>query len=491
MTAPGYELRETHTGVVVLCGDRAYKIKKPITTDFLDFATPEAREHACRREYALNRRLAPDVYLGVAHLTDPIGGADEPVLVMRRMPENRRLSAVLDELDTDDDALRALVATVAAFHRAAPRGPDIDRAATADALSARWQTVLDPLRTRPPDLIDPGLLVAISARALRYLRGRAPLFDKRISGGHIVDGHGDLLTEDIFALPDGFRILDCLDFDDELRHLDRLDDIGFLAMDIEFHGSPALAARLLTEYRRATGDDAPPSLDHHYRAYRAAVRAKVDTIRYDQGDRNARDRAQRHLALAADHLGRAAVRLTLVGGLPGTGKSTVTHRLAGSTGSVVLSSDRVRKELAGEGVVSGPVGGYNTGIYAPGSRHRVYTELLDRAELLLAEGFSVVLDAGWPDSAERERARELAAVTDAELVELRCSCPRILADQRLRTRGASESDATPQLAQAISRAADPWPESRTIDTRQSIDAAAAAALRYWHDSAVAGYSTAR
>ncbi|MGW5382481.1 AAA family ATPase [Nocardia sp. NPDC003963] len=471
-------LRETHTGLVVLFGERAYKIKKPVTTDFLDFATVRAREKACRRELELNRRLAPDVYLGIAHLTGITDGAGEPVLVMRRMPEQRRLATLLTEPGYDTTRLRTLVRTLVEFHRRAQSSPETARAGTAAALRERWQTVLGALRGRSP-VIGPGELDAVEDDAMRYISGRIALFEQRIDEGWIVDGHGDLLAQDIFDLPDGFRVLDCLDFDDELRRLDRLDDLAFLAMDLEFLGHPRAAARLLAEYRQFSGDHAPHSLDHHYRAYRAAVRAKVDTIRHDQGDRTAYERARRHLALTQQHLRHGAIRLALVGGLPGTGKTTVAQRLARATGAHALSSDTVRRELIHGGAISGPVGQYDTGVYSPAGRHRVYTELLDRARPLLATGRPVVLDAGWPDVYERRAAAGLAADADAELVQLHCVCPRRLADERLRGRRGGDSDATPELAHAISGSAAPWPEADVLDTRHAPDLVASTAVDMW------------
>lgn len=476
------ELHETHTGVVVLFGDRAYKVKKPITTDFLDFATTAARERACLREFELNRRLAPDVYLGLAHLTDPLGGADEPVLIMRRMPQHRRLSTLLADPAHPVRDLHPLVATLVAFHENARRGADIDRAGTGAALRGRWRTVLSTLREQSLDFLDPARLTAVEDRALDYVRGRDRLFAQRIAGGWLVDGHGDLLAEDIFDLPDGFRILDCLDFDDELRHIDRLDDIAFLAMDLEFLGHPESADRLLADYRRLSDDRAPRSLEHHYRAYRAAVRAKVDVIRYGQGEGTARERAGRHLALVERHLQRGAIRLALVGGLPGTGKSTVAERLATATGSHLLSSDPIRRELMRAGEIAGAAGAYDTGAYAPENKHRVYTELLQRARPLLAAGVPVVLDAGWSDAGERRRARELATALGAEPVQLRCECPRDVADQRLRDRPRGDSDATPPIAHAMSAATAPWPEAEVLDTRHPPEVVAAEALRRWHDS---------
>ncbi|WP_433685272.1 AAA family ATPase [Nocardia sp. CA-119907] len=479
MSAAAAQLRETHTGVVVLCGDRAYKAKKPIVTDFLDFSTTELRERACAREVELNRRLAPDVYLGVAHLTDPTGGPDEPVVVMRRMPEERRLSNILADPIVRGPELSALVGVLALFHRTARRGPEIDRAGTPEELRGRWRLLLDSLVGQSADVVEPARLAPIDELAMRYLDGRNPLLANRIDDGRIVDGHGDLLAEDIFDLADGFRVLDCLDFDDRLRYVDCLDDIAFLAMDFEFLGHRELGDRLLEEYLRATADPAPVSLRDHYLAYRALVRAKVDIIRFGQGDTAARERAHRHVQIAVGHLEQAAVRLVLVGGLPGTGKSTVAANLALATGAVVIASDHVRKQLLAEHELTGSIGTYGAGVYTPAGKARVYTEMLTQAHTLLGSGVSVILDASWIDATERQRAAALAQQTHTDLVELRCACPPTVASDRIRQRAASESDATPDIAMAMAEATAAWPDAITLDTTMPTDHTAAAAMQAW------------
>ncbi|MEC3957913.1 AAA family ATPase [Nocardia sp. CDC153] len=386
-------VHETHSGVVVLYGDRAYKTKKPIVTDFLDFSTADRRERACRRELELNRRLAPDVYVGIAHLSDPAGRPSEPILVMRRMPEDRRLSAMLDAGTLTDVELRTLARTLADFHRTALRGDAIDQQGTAAAVRRRWRVLLHSLAEQPPGAIDPDRLLRADRLAMRFLDGRDRLFTARIHAGRIVDGHGDLLAEDIFALPDGLRILDCLDFDDTLRSVDVLDDAAFLAMDLEFLGRADLAAGFLDAYLEVARDEPPDSLRHHYIAYRSLVRAKTDRIRAAQGDPDAAEHARRHLDLTVAHLERGAVRLALVGGLPGTGKSTVATRLAAATGARVISSDTVRAELRAAGTITGQGGHYGTGAYRPAARALVYDQLLERARTELELGRSVILDA--------------------------------------------------------------------------------------------------
>ncbi|RDI55288.1 bifunctional aminoglycoside phosphotransferase/ATP-binding protein [Nocardia mexicana] len=470
-------LHETHSALVLLCGDRAYKMKKPVVTDFLDFGTLARREDACARELELNRRLSPDVYLGVGRLTDPTGGPGEPVLVMRRMPDAARLSAVLADPDTTGDTLSSLVRMLARFHDGADRGTGVDRAATVDALRARWSSLLHGL-TDPP--VAPERVRRMRVLVGRYLDGRKPLFDKRIATDRIVDGHGDLHAGDIFALPDGFRVLDCLDFDDELRHVDRLDDIAFLAMDLEFLGYSDLADRLVDEYLAVTADPAPVSLRHHYIAYRAAVRAKVNCIRHQQGAEGVAEHATRHVELALRHLEAGRIRLALVGGLPGTGKSTVARALAEQTGAILLSSDHIRAGRRAQGVLTGPSGSYNSGAYSPAARAQVYAVLRAEAQTLLEAGRSVVLDAAWTDADERRHAAHTAADTSAELIELCCTAPQSVASARIVARSGSESEASPAIAAAMAADQAPWPTAVTLDTTRPLEDTVRTAVHTWN-----------
>ncbi|WP_146057389.1 AAA family ATPase, partial [Streptomyces sp. SM12] len=409
---PVARVSETHTAVVLLLGDHAYKVKKPVDLGFLDFTTVAARRETCRREVELNRRFAPDVYEGVAELTrDWDEAPPEPVVVMRRLPDDRRLSRLVAAGAPVDGALRAVARTLAACHAASPRTAAIDAQGTREALRARWEASFRQVA----EVAAPGTpagLDEVRRLAREYLAGRNPLFEARIRAGRIVDGHGDLLAEDVFCLDDGPRVLDCLEFDDTLRHVDGLDDAAFLAMDLEHLGAPDAAARFLARYRQFSGDPAPPSLCHHYLAYRAFVRAKVMLLRAAQAGRaereEARARAEEFTELAARHLRAGAVRLVLVGGPPASGKSTLAGALADRLGLTVLGSDRVRKELAGLPPGRPAAAAYREGIYSAAWSRRTYAELLDRASALLGAGESVVLDAGWGSHARREAAAMVA-----------------------------------------------------------------------------------
>jgi uncharacterized protein len=442
------QVAETHSAVVFFAGDRACKLKKPVSLGFLDFSTREARMAACAREVELNLRFAPDVYLGPAEVRGPDGQVCDHLVVMRRMPAARRLSALVRSRAPVARPLRQVARILAVQHARAARGPRIDEQGSRDALHGRWadnigQTRQIQERLVPDELLDRVVSGEIERLALRFLAGRAPLFDARIRDGRIVDGHGDLLADDIFCLDDGPRILDCLDFDDRLRWLDGLDDAAFLGMDLERLGAPALAEEFMAAYADYAGDPAPASLSHHYLAYRAFVRVKIACLRVAQGDPAAGFEARQLAGVALRHLQAGAATLVLMGGLPGTGKSALAGAVAGRLGFTVLNSDRIRKELAGLPAQASARAPYGSGIYTAGWTQRTYAELLHRAAVLLAYGESVIADASFISAQQRTAAVAAAAGVSADLVQLRCTAPRELAARRISARTGGVSDADP------------------------------------------------
>ncbi len=461
---PYADISETHSAVVFFAGDRAYKLKKPVNLGFLDFRTPEARAAACQREIELNRRFAPDVYLGVAEVRDPAGRVCGQLVAMRRMPAGRRLSALVRAREPVSAAVRQVARILAAWHASAPRGPAISEQGSRDALWRRWTDNTGQIRPLLGGVLEESEVDEVQRLAGRFLAGRAPLFDARIRGGRVVDGHGDLLAEDIFCLPDGPRILDCLEFDDRLRFLDGLDDAAFLAMDLERLGASELAERFTGWYTEYSGDPAPASLRDHYIAYRAFVRAKVSCLRCRQGDPLAGGEARRLAALALRHLHAGAVTLVLIGGLPGTGKSALAGALAGRLGFTVLNSDRIRKELAGIPAEQRSPAPYQAGIYSPSWTERTYKELLTRAAELLSHGESVIADASWISADRRAAAAATAEGAAAEIVQLHCTAPAELTARRISNRKESASDADPTVAEKMAATQAPWPEATTIDT---------------------------
>ncbi len=465
-TGPTAQARmvETHISLLFFVGDRVYKLRKQVHFDFLDFRTREARLLDCRREVDLNGRLAPDVYLGVADIqlnSEPV----DHMVVMRHLPEGSKLAALARRGGDLDEQLRQVARVLARFHAQALRSPVISAEASPEALADGWEANFDETRRFVGTVLDSTVESEIRSLSLRWIESHETLLNERAATGHVCDGHGDLQAEDMFCLDDGVRILDCVEFDDRLRYVDVIADVAFLAMDLERLGRADAARFFLRRYRDSSGDPMPESLVHFYCASRAYVRAKVCCLRTSQGAEGASaEAAAAFHALALDHLRGARERLVLVGGLPGTGKSTLAAGLGAARGWTVLRSDEIRGEpgMAGEQRSDNPAGRYR-----PEATGLVYQELLRRAEHRLGAGGSVVLDASWIDGAWRDRARSVAERTACQLVELCCESTPEEADRRINRRSAEETDvseATPVVRAAMGEKMDPWVTAVAIDT---------------------------
>ncbi|HVX22152.1 MAG TPA: AAA family ATPase [Acidimicrobiales bacterium] len=462
---------ETHVSTVFFYGDHVVKVPKPVAFSFVDFTELDRRRENCEREVALNRRLAPDVYLGTATVT-LAGRPVEHGVVMRRLPAERNFEQMVRAGRPVEADLERLAAVLADFHGRAERSARTAAAATPPALWQRWQNTAEELSPFIGPVVDARRYQELTRLASRYLAGRGPLLEDRIRGGHIVDGHGDLQAADIFFLDDGPRILDCLEFDDRLRYGDWVADLAFLAADLEHLGAEREAGLLLDAYRRRAPESPPPSLFDFYVAARAQVRMLVECLRHPPGGPDPGGASGRFLDVALEHLRRGAVRLVLVGGPPGAGKSSLAAWLADRTGAEVLSSDVVR-----DGV--GPSRG-EAGRYAGPAVDAVYQALCDRAGELLGFGRSVILDATWTTAERRRMAAQVAQAAVADLHELRCDCPDDVRAARVGNRprgGPGTSEATPEVAADLAAAADPWPTAAAVDCSTTVEHAGRSALQ--------------
>lgn len=481
---PPAAVAETHISTVLFDGDLAIKRYKPVRTGFLDHTTVEGRRRDCEREVALNRRLAPDVYLGVAEVRGPDGEVCDHLVLMRRLDPSRRL-ATLARAGGGRDEVVAVAQVMAAFHAAADRSPVIDAVATPEALHARWEADLAELAGTTLGADHGAMLAEVADLAERSLRARRPMLHARIAGGHIVDAQGDLLADDIFCLEDGPRILDCLAFADELRWGDAAADLAFLAMDLEHLGRPDLAATLWSAYGDAAGDHPPPALIHVSVAQRAVVRAKVHALRGGQlvgDDLAGADEAAAvddFLALALDHLRRAEPRVALVGGSPGTGKSTLARGIAKRNGWAVVRTDEVRRELFGRSPEEHEIAAVEHGAYTPDLTRRAYDEVVARGLAAVGAGGSVVLDASWRTVGSRLDAIAAAESVGARVTALRCVAPAEMCRERVvrrLARGTDASEATPEVADWMTAQFEDWPEALEIDTSGPEDASLDAAI---------------
>ncbi|WP_063820976.1 AAA family ATPase [Parafrankia elaeagni] len=425
---------ETAHSTLFFVSDRVYKMPKRAPVGRADLRRREAREAACRAEIVRNRPFAPGVYLGVADVRDDTGTPVEHMVVMRRLPGDRSLSELLARGEPVRESLRDVARSLVAFHERCETTTEIASRGRLPDVEAGWLAATDALAPFRQGMLAAGEVDDIRRLGLRYLCGREALFDGRAARGRIRDGHGNLLAEHIFCLPDGPRMLDRVPADDSRRVGDVLADAAVLAVDLELRGAPELARSFLGWFGEFAGETHPPSLAQFYLAQCAVMRAGASAVRARLGDESAAGEARRLIGLAREHLRRARVRLVLVGGAPGSLRSALAGRLAADQdGWVLLSAAAVRRELAVDpaGVVAASVPLSTTrvptrvptagGTRGSGPADAVCREMLRRAREALENGDSVILEAPWSDAGRRSEAATVAADTWADLIELRCS----------------------------------------------------------------------
>jgi uncharacterized protein len=281
--APDIKLVQTHISSVILAGDFVYKFKKPVNFGFLDFSDLEKRRSCCEQELLLNRRLCPDIYLGLVAVTAEEGGGfalngTGPVVEygvkMARMPEERMMVHLIRSGELNTVHIDALVAVLADFYRKAEGGLEIARFGTASAVGVNVLENFDQTQ----GFVGHGALSrpqfdGIAAYARNILENEA-LFRKRIDGGFIRDCHGDLYSANI-CLADQVYIYDCIEFNQRFRYCDVASDVAFLAMDLDFYGLDDLAGRFIDTFVQATSDHGLRAMLNFYKCYRAYVRGKI------------------------------------------------------------------------------------------------------------------------------------------------------------------------------------------------------------------------
>ena len=445
-------LVQTHISYVFLADGLVYKTKKPVDFGFINQTTPEARERFCHAEVLLNTRLAPDVYLGVAPVVRradgsyavdvPVEGGVEVVewaVKMRRLPDDRTLDVVLAADAAPPQIAERLVQQLIAFHEAAEVVANDRAYAGGEAETAWWAREYSEAKVNITSAANPdGTWRAEDAAVTKAffdatIAAEQALFDARLEAGRVVEGHGDLQAKHVYLLGaamEQIAIVDCIEFTDwfHFRYLDVGYDVAFLAMDLEAQGHAALGDELAGRYIAGAHDETMGVLQPLHRAFRAFVRGKVESIGARATEVPAAQRAElgasaaRYFRLAAEYgARRAAPSLVVLCGLPGSGKSTVGATLAGRIGAAYLSSDVVRKELAGLDPRARAEDADRAGLYSPEMSGRTYAEMRRRADAHLAAGRPVVIDATHPRAVERAESLEVARGrgVPALIVELR------------------------------------------------------------------------
>jgi aminoglycoside phosphotransferase family enzyme/predicted kinase len=492
--AGGVETIQTHLSHLYLTRDRVVKLRKAVKLAFVDFSTRAARSEDCRHEVALNRRLAPDVYLGVAALQRDAGhwvvrdtwldleaSADAPddaecVVVMRRLEAGRDALTLLEQGHLSGDQLDQVALTLARFHdrvglgRPAPWEPE-----------AWWEhcyrpvgdTLVSLAETRPAEIPAESITSLADQTRSRFESSRACI-EQRRREGLAVEGHGDVHLQHVWFESGRTEpvLIDCLEFAPHLRRIDAASEVAFLAMDLAYRGRRDLGERFLRRYATERDDFGLYAIVDAYQSYRAAVRGKVAALaavdsRIPPAQRKAAEEStHRHLALAASCIEAAGPgALWLVCGTVGVGKSTVAEALAERTNGVVVSSDRTRKRLAGLAPTDRGATTLDQGLYAAENTDAVYRALLERAEPVVRSGRVAILDATFARAQHRDQARGWAREHGIETLLVQVDCAEQTARERVqrrRERGTDPSDAGPELvatSRARFEAPTEWPQA--------------------------------
>jgi aminoglycoside phosphotransferase family enzyme/predicted kinase len=484
--AAAVSVLETHISWVVLAGDFAYKFKKPVRLDFVDFSTPGLRQRYCEEELRLNRRTAPDLYLAVVPVTGTpdapvVGGsgvAIEHAVKMRRFPQEALLDRVARAGALTVAHVDAFARSVARFHANVARaGGNVAFGSPAEVLAEATGnfTLLEEIDELPDTRAPRQELRAWTGHECARLE---ETITHRRRDGFVRECHGDLHLGNVALIAAEPVAFDAIEFNEALRWIDVMNEVAFPVMDLVHHGLPRLAHRFLDTYLEATGDYAGLAVLRFYLVYRAMVRAKVSCIRAHQagvadGVRERSAAAYRgHLDLAGRLARPAAPALVAMHGLAGSGKSSVAQELVEALGAVRLRSDVERKRLHGLEAHARTGSAPGAGLYTAAADRLTYARLAELAGECLAAGYPVVVDATFLSRSWREAFRDIARDRSARFALVGCTAPLELLRARVESRSREGADASEaglavlerQLAGVEPLGDDELPDAVLVDT---------------------------
>ncbi|MEN9316947.1 MAG: hypothetical protein RIS35_3340 [Pseudomonadota bacterium] len=493
------DLIETHISWVLLAGEHAYKIKKPLSLGFLDFASLEARRHFCEEEVRLNRRLAPELYLGVVPITGSpdapvVGGTGRAIEYAVRMKRFRTGDELDRRIDRDPPDARSFIrfaARIAAFHAAAPRAAPGSGWGSPEEILAHsldnFALIDDTGSGSAPDL-DAEPLAELRTWTQHTFDRLRSVFSRRRERGFVRECHGDLHLANLVCVGEDIVAFDAIEFNPGLRWIDVISEVAFTVMDLNRHRRPDLAQRFLDGWLAASGDYAGLRLLPFYLVYRAMVRAKVGSIRWSQSETDAeRDALARELrelvAVARGSIRPRTCCLVITHGVSGSGKSHLADGLIAAGDWIRIRSDVERKRLAGLPPDARRAGSPETGLYGPASTEATYARLAQLARVVLDAGYPVLVDATFLGKAQRNAFRSLAGSLGVPFGIVGTEAAPEVMERRIRARaarGEDPSDATVPVLHAQLASIEALDDAELdcsviVDTSVEADAAAVSA----------------
>jgi len=481
-------MRQTQMSLLFFVGDFVYKVKKPVNLGYLDYSSLESRKRFCEQEVHLNRRLCRDIYLGVVPIVrepqgfrvEGKGQAVEYAVKMRRLPQERMLDRLITEGLATGAMMEAIAARVAAFHTLADATAKIATFGSIATIRQNTDENFSQTVSSVGHTITPATHALLQRFTDDFLDTQRALLERRVAEDRIRDCHGDLHAAHV-CMTDEVCIYDCIEFNDRFRYGDVASEVAFLAMDLDRLRRHDLSRAFVDSYVTISDDTGVAQLLPFYACYRAVVRGKVegfklgDTLIPD-AERNAAMWLARAYFELAKRYATGRGLLIVMSGMTASGKSTVAGRLGGLLAGTVLSSDIVRKQLAGMPPEEHAYEPFGQGIYSPEWTARTYNELLRQAAPVLAGGGCAILDAAFLSASERTRAIGIAKQASARVVMVECVAPRKVLLERLAKRqaGGTVSDGRPEILEGQLAAEEPVAEFPTgdhitIDTTRDIE----------------------
>lgn len=458
------ELLETHISWVVLTGDFAYKIKKPVNLGFVDFSTLDKRKHFCERELQLNRRLAASLYLSVEPIvqtngqTVALGQNGTPVeyaVKMQQFDNSYRLDQYLLHHSISMADFTRLAETLYKFHEGANRHPPdpslLNVENIANAIRENFSQIRQAIAS---ELYAP--VQGIQNWSENQLKELHPKLQQRQDDGFIRDCHGDLHLANMVWLNNKVVVFDCIEFNDHFRWIDVLSDLAFLIMDLEEKQHGDMANHVLNAYCMFSGDYEGLQLLLFYKVYRAMVRAKVAALTASQQQDNTSKQKQlledfqTYINQARDYTQAPPAKLLITYGLSGSGKSTVAALLAARLPAIHIRSDVERKRLAGIDVYDSSESAADAGVYTAEMTDKTYHRLLHISRTLIKNAYSVIVDATFLEPAYRTLFRELAADMNIGFFILGIRADEDILFSRIRAR-SHQNDAISEADEKILR----------------------------------------
>jgi len=448
---------ETHISFVILTGEYAYKIKKPVNFGFLNFSSLEKRKYFCEKEIMLNKRLSPEIYLQVVAITKKndhleINGKGETIeyaVKMKEFPQEHIMKNLLRREKITKKKIEEICQILVNFYKKAKNSRYIDKFGTVEKISQNIDENFDQTRQMINSVISKKKFEFIKRANVTFLSSKKDIFEKRIKEKKIRDCHGDLHTGNI-VISDKIYIFDCIEFNERFRYSDVAADIAFLAMDLDFLNRPYLSSYLVEKYIEYSNDEDILDIINFYKCYRAYVRGKVAGFKLNECDEGQREKiikeAKRYFDLSyyyanlllKDNSIDKKTKMFITCGLTGTGKSVVAGKLAIDYSAKIISTDILRKEIANLDKYTRVYEKYGEGLYSPEKINFVYKKAIKMAENCLSKNKNCIIDATFQKKKHRDMAYRLAKDKNANFLIVECVSSEKEVKERLRKRAENQ-----------------------------------------------------